>query len=295
VNRSHDDERLTDAILAATSGKSCARCHERLLAFDSGGLRAAERELVELHLEHCEECREMAEALAWMKDIFPTMAEEEPGEACTAAILARTSLAPHGIAGLWKSAVQRLGLLVSAPVSIFAAARERWQGALRRPLFPLEAAYVATLIVVLLAGTPISPFHSVAKESLHWLKGETQPAVMAGMPLPQDLRPLTSETLDRTFSPAQRHLREGKSGFLRALQARSEAWTGVRELMGAVGDLFSAVTDRENAAVAPALQDINGGFHHIWRGLRHPRSQEDPAGFDANTNPELPRQGANHE
>jgi len=295
VNRSHDDERLTDAILAATSGKSCARCHERLLAFDAGGLRAAERELVELHLEHCEECRGMAEALAWLKDVFPAMVEEEPGEACTAAILARTSLAPHGVAGLWRSTQERLGDFFFGPASIFASARGRWQRALQRPLFPLEAAYVATLLVLLLAGTPVSPFHSVAQQSLHWLKGESQPAVMAGIPLPQDLRPLTSETLDRTFSPAQRHLRESKSGFLRALQARSEAWTGVRELMDGVGDLFSAVTGRENAAVAPALQDINGGFHHIWRGLRHPRSQEDPAGLGGNPNPDLPRQGANHE
>lgn len=295
MNRSHDEERLTDAILAATSGKSCARCHERLLAFDGGGLRAAERELVELHLQHCEECRGMAEALAWLKDVFPAMAEEDPGEACTAAILARTSLAPRGIAARWRTTRERLGLLVSAPVSIFAAARERWQGALRRPLFPLEAAYVATLMVVLLAGTPISPFHSVAKESLHWLKSESQPTVLAGVPLPQDLRPLSEETLDRTLSPAQQQLRKGKSGLLQALATRSEAWTGVHELMDGVGDLFSAVVDRENAAVAPALQDINGGFHHIWRGLRHPRSPEDPAGFDANSNPELPRQGANHE
>lgn len=295
MNRSHDDERLTDAILAATSGKSCARCHERLLAFDAGGLRAAERELVELHLEHCEECRGMAEALAWFNDVFPAMAEEEPGEACTAAILARTSLAPHGIAGLWRTTAQRLGLLVCGPAIALGKLRERWQRALQRPLFPLEAAYVATLLVVLLAGTPLSPFQSVAKESLNWLKGESQPTVMAGVPLPQDLRPLAGEALDRTLAPAQRHLRTGENGLLRALRARSEAWSGANELMDGVGDLFSAVAERENAAVAPALQDINDGFHHIWRGLRHPRSPEDPAGFVPNTDPELPRQGANHE
>jgi hypothetical protein len=265
------------------------------LAFDGGGLRAAERELVELHLQHCEECRGMAQALAWLTDVFPAMAEEEPGEECTAAILARTSLAPRGIAGLWRTSARRLGVLVSGPVTIFAAARARWQGALRRPLFPLEAAYVATLIVLLLAGTPISPFHSVAKESLNWLKGESQTTVLAGVPLLQDFGPLTQETLDRTLTPAQRQLRKGKSGLLQALATRSEAWTGVHELMGGVENLFSAVTGRENAAVAPALQDINGGFHHIWRGLRHPRSQEDPAGFGEEPNPELPRQGANHE
>jgi hypothetical protein len=286
---------LTDAILAATSGKSCARCHERLLAFDAGGLRAAERELVELHLEHCEECRGMAQALAWLKDVFPAMAEEEPGEECIAAILARTSLAPRGIAGLWRTSARRLGLLVSGPAIVLRNLQARWQQALRRPLFPLEAAYVATLVVVLLAGTPLSPFHSVAKESLNWLKGESQTTVLAGVPLPQDLQPLAGEALDRTFTPAQRQLRKGKSGLLQALATRSEAWSGAHELMDGVGDLFSAVTERENAAVAPALQDINDGFHHIWRGLRHPRSPEDPAGFDENSNPELPRQGANHE
>jgi hypothetical protein len=295
MNRSRNDERLTDAILAATSGKSCARCQQRLLAFDGGGLRAAERELVELHLEHCDECRGMAQALAWLNEVFPAMVEEDPGEECTAAIFARTSRAPQGLQGLRLRLRERVRLVLDLPLTALAAAQARWRRALQRPLFPLEAAYVATLIAFLLVGTPLSPFHAVAEHSLSWLKGERQEAAMAGVPFPQDLQPLAGEAFDRTIVPAGRRLRTGKNGILHRLSARSEAWYGARELMGGVETLASSVLGRKNSAVAPALQDINEGFHHFWRGLRHPRLQEDSTGTGSNEDPALPRQGAIHE
>ena len=295
MNRSRDDERLTDAILAATSGKSCARCHERLLAFDAGGLRAGERELVELHLEHCDECRGLAEALAWLNDVFPSMVEEDPGEDCTAAILARTIYAPQGLRGFWFSVGERMRNTLALPAAAFANMQARWQHALQRPLFPLEAAYVVTLLAFLLVGTPVSPFHSAAQQSFSWLKGERQEAVMAGVPFPQDLGPLAGEALGRTFAPAERRLRTGKQGILKRFGAGSEAWTGAREVFGGVETLSSAVLGRKNTAVAPALRDINDGFHHFWRGLRHPRAQEDSSSTGSTEDPALSRQGANHE
>lgn len=128
---------LGERVVARTAGAACARARDLLgAAFDEPLDRVA-RALVDAHLETCPACRDVAAAMDEAVSALPALAEIDPGPAFTRRVLAATSRRPAGrrAGDRWRAA---------------------WTALVARPRFALEAAYVLTLVLVLLAGSPLS-------------------------------------------------------------------------------------------------------------------------------------------
>lgn len=154
-----DRERFVRDVLARTSGSPCARAESLLPDLNDGVLAELDRQLVQAHLEHCLACRALAVTMGRLEPVLPQLAVVDPGEAFTAAVLARTSrrarLAappagahPGGLPGL----MDRLG---------------RWWGErILTPGFPARVAYAATVVLVLLTAVPGAPLRGAPGTAL---------------------------------------------------------------------------------------------------------------------------------
>ncbi len=147
-------EDLTGAILARTSGPTCPRAEERLCDLVSGALAAGEAQLVRAHLEHCRRCQALVVTLRWLLPELREMGELQPDPAFTAEVLRATAPLRRRVErrAAWRA--HRRGLAAW------------WRRQLLRPRFALEVAYMATVLIVALFGTPISPLQGSAPRAL---------------------------------------------------------------------------------------------------------------------------------
>lgn len=136
---------LVAGVLAATTGAACDRARERL--------GAAPDALLAGHLEHCPDCAGLARILAWLPPVLVEMAEAAPDDAFAYDVLRATSSS---------RARRRAGALPRL--------RERaaawWESQIRRPQFAWEAAWVATVLAVLIFATPMSPGRETSRRAL---------------------------------------------------------------------------------------------------------------------------------
>jgi predicted anti-sigma-YlaC factor YlaD len=133
-------ERLPDfrrAVVARTVGTACRRVRDLLGAAFDEPLATVERTLVDAHLEACESCRSVAATMREAAAVLPALAEVDPGPAFTWRVLAATSR--RAVAG--------------RPTDRW---RRAWVALVGRPRFALEAAYALTLVLILVAGSPLS-------------------------------------------------------------------------------------------------------------------------------------------
>ncbi len=167
-----DGERFVRDVLARTSGSPCGRAETLLPDLTDGVLADLDRQLVQAHLEHCQPCRALAVAMGWAGPVLPQLAVVDPGEAFTAAVLARTSrrqrlelpapatARPGGLPGL----MDRVG---------------RWWGErILVPGFAPRVAYVATVVLVLLTSVPGAPLRAVPGAALRLMTAG--PAALPG-------------------------------------------------------------------------------------------------------------------
>ncbi len=149
-----DDRRedLVRGILDRTTGPVCHRCLEMLPRLARGGLTGLDRTLVQSHLEHCRDCRTVAVVLGWLQGELPTMATIEPGEEFTAAVLARTARLPSRAAAAGR---------LTGSAQLMDRVGRWWERQLRRPLFVWQAAYVLTVVLVLLTALPGAPLRGM--------------------------------------------------------------------------------------------------------------------------------------
>jgi predicted anti-sigma-YlaC factor YlaD len=131
------------AILDRTSGPVCPRVESNLWDFAGGDLESEESQLITLHLDHCAGCRMLAEDLAELQEVLPSILEIEPGRSFTGEVVARTS--------------GRRRFHPDLPTRMHAW----WNQVVQRPLFSLEAAYLATLLLFF-AFSPILPLRDIA-------------------------------------------------------------------------------------------------------------------------------------
>ena len=158
-DRRGDRELFLRNVLARTSGSPCARAESLLPDLNDGLLAELDRQLVQAHLEHCAPCRSLAVAMGWAGPVLPQLAVVDPGPGFTEAVLARTSrrqrlampspsARPGGLPGL----MDRLG---------------RWWGdRVLSPGFASQAAYAATVVLVLLTAVPGAPLRGVPGAAL---------------------------------------------------------------------------------------------------------------------------------
>jgi len=131
------------AILDRTSGPVCPRVESNLWDFAGGDLGSEESQLITLHLDHCAGCRMLAEDLAELQEVLPSIVEIEPGRSFTGEVVARTS--------------GRRRFYPDLPTRMHAW----WNQVVQRPLFSLEAAYLATLLLFF-AFSPVLPLRDIA-------------------------------------------------------------------------------------------------------------------------------------
>ena len=152
-----DSDAFTNGVLGRTSGQACERAAEQLGDLMDDRLQGLDRQLVQAHLEHCPGCRDLAVTMGWLTPLLPQMVEIDPGPEFLAGVLAKTTAArrpvvhaadPAGAAGL----MDRVG--------------RWWERQVVRPQFALQAAYMATLVLVLLTATPYSPFREAPGRAL---------------------------------------------------------------------------------------------------------------------------------
>lgn len=152
-----DAESFVGDVLGRTSGSACERASARLGDLMADRLTGLDRQLVQAHLEHCPRCRELAVTEGWLAALLPRMAEVEPGPEFLATVLQRTT------------AVGRTAVGVAAPTGP-AGWMDRlgrwWERQIVRPQFAVQAAYVATVLLVLVTYTPGSPLRQVPQKAL---------------------------------------------------------------------------------------------------------------------------------
>ncbi len=136
--------RLADSVIAVTSGPACGRAEALLGARPDGNLPADELLLLQAHLDHCRACAELALTLDAALATVRELAEPELDATFTYDILRATSATRARKRG---GALPRLADRLGA----------WWQGQAARPQFAWEVAFAATVVLVLLFGTPLSP------------------------------------------------------------------------------------------------------------------------------------------
>jgi len=153
---------LTAAVLARTSGSACGRAGGLLAAFADGAPDLGDAQLLHAHLDRCPACRALAATLAWLAPELRGMAEVAPDPAFLADVLAATARLRASAAARARRQARFAGRLeaVTRPVDAW------WRRQLERPRFALEFAYVATMILLALCATPLSPLRSAPQKAL---------------------------------------------------------------------------------------------------------------------------------
>jgi hypothetical protein len=170
-DRTRNEDFVRD-VLSRTSGSGCDRACEQLTDLMDGTLAGMDRELVQAHLEHCDPCRSVAVTFGWLEPLLPQMAEIDPGPAFTARVVKETTRResyrkpahadPSGPAGL----MDRVG--------------RWWESQILRPMFAAQVAYVATVVLVLIAVVPGSPFRQVPGKALEVVQAGPTSAPVIG-------------------------------------------------------------------------------------------------------------------
>jgi len=154
-------EALLARVLERTSGPACRRAEELLASAarpkEPADDRPAEgpgeelppvdRELLDLHLARCGECRSLAAVLAELARDLPRLAEVRPDLDLVEGILAATLPA----AVRWRRRRRSWA--------------ERWPRWVRRPRFAWEAAFVLTLVALPIFAAPEAPLEQVPERA----------------------------------------------------------------------------------------------------------------------------------
>ena len=255
-----EEEELIGAVIRRTSGGACARAEELLAERQSWsfaphlrGTADARREtrdtpedaklelcatpeasatelaLLDAHLEHCSACAALARSLAVARDTLPSLASFDPGPSFTAAVLAATSRAE--------------------PVTVAERLTAWWNAWLARPRFALEAAYVATLLILVVAGNPAATLQAASSRTVNVAAAsfdrarDAWPAAIsrvapAAIELPESVRALGSTTSGLVERGSV--VTGGLTGaWSRALSQWAVAWGWLR---GVAGDLVTRVS-----------------------------------------------------
>ncbi len=229
-------EELLGAVLASTSGSPCGRAESLLGAWQDGELTGTDRELLAAHLGLCGGCRALAAAMTRLTAELPRLAELPPEPGFAETVLAATLPIRVRLRRWW------------------AAVWPQW---VRRPRFASEAAFIATLVLVLVFATPGSPLEAVPSRAL--TLAQTDPAARLEAPVSVLEEGITS----RVISPLAAFYARGEStarGWAGLAAAQGEAlsdevatlWGTSRERLASLLESAETVdSDTEEAAENP--------------------------------------------
>lgn len=274
---------LTDAVLALTTGPACGRAGALLAALPDGAPALGDAQLLQAHLEHCPACRALADTLAWLSPELRAMAEVEPDTTFAADVLAATAgLLARRRHAHESGAARRVAIARRAREAERLWARlEAWQvGALawwrrqlRRPQFAFEFAYVATMLLIAVFATPISPLRHAPQKALAVV--QASPAGFATLArdlytvLPGDVRAAGDAAWQRVGGRAEQAAGEAAQG----LRARGERTAGTRAVLRQhAGELAHALVRFEFVQAAVSWDQVRTDLGRFWREWRGPQS-----------------------
>lgn len=243
-------------VLDRTSGSACGRALAALPALNDDELAGLDRSLVKQHLAHCDGCRAAALALTWLGEELAGMAELDPGPGFTAAVVDRTSAVGEPARARHRARVAGTG-----PAGLMDRIGRWWSERILAPNFALQAAYVATVVMVLVFATPISPLRGTPERVL-----QTVQAGPTNFPL---LGPVLQWSSDQVVGGSD-HLRADVAG---QWQRVEDDWQGRVQRSGPgrrgvtdhVAAAWRAARDRQSDRVTV---EINGALRSgktAWR------------------------------
>lgn len=209
---------LAGPVLARTSGSPCGRAGELLASrLDAGGDLALDpltRELLDLHLTGCDDCRSLAAVLAAVARDLPGLADVRPDPGFVDDVLARTL--PARVR--WRRVLAR-------------AWSRRWATWVRRPRFAWEAAFVCTLAFLPVLTSSAAPLVEAAREMaeedrVQEIESRFGRIVDDGRRTLLGLEPVAAT--GRTVTAARESLEELPSRAETWVEARLEAWGTLR-------------------------------------------------------------------
>ncbi len=136
-------EALSRSILECTSGPACPGIESQLCDFVEGSLDKDQIQLMALHMDHCSSCLAIVRQLEELRDILPSFAEIPLDDSFAREVVRLT----NGQRYRRKSPATRL--------------LAWWNALIQRPRFTLEAAYIGTLALVFLFGSPFLRFRNL--------------------------------------------------------------------------------------------------------------------------------------
>ena len=227
---------LVSAVLAQTSGSACRRAEGLLCDLLDGELTGADLELMAAHHDSCRDCRALAAAMTRLTADLPRLAELRPDPGFVAAVLAAT-----------------------LPLSV--RLRRRWTAVwphwVRRPRFASEAAFVATMALVLIFATPGSPLEAVPTQAL--VLTRTDPGAQLEAPmaaLEERFAVQVKQPLSARYAEGEAEVRawaEAAEAKGRTVAGKVAAWLGTsRDLIASLlGSADEKASDKEDAASNP--------------------------------------------
>jgi len=174
---------LTRSVLKRTSGSACGKDKNQLPDYEDGRLGAEIAARMKQHLDHCQHCAAVLAVLKELDTVLPILAIVEPDVGFTAEVLSRTSgwqPAPRTPQPSWGA---RLG--------------DWWDWCLARPRFSWEAAYVGTLIFVLVFGVSGLSVENVVARPLSTVESKLAPGIEATSDIVLSRWQKTEEETDR--------------------------------------------------------------------------------------------------
>jgi anti-sigma factor RsiW len=156
---------LTESILDQTTGSACRKVKSLLAACPEGQWEPQVFSRVEQHLEFCPPCAALVAVLKEMETVLPSLAVLKPDTDFVDQVIRRTTARKLVRKTREPAWAKRLG--------------GWWEWCLARPRFSWEAAYVGTLIVVLVFGVSGVSFQNVVARPLSTVESELAPKLEA--------------------------------------------------------------------------------------------------------------------
>ncbi len=143
---------LLTGVLERTSGGVCASAERSLSELAEGEVAADDRRLLSEHAAHCPSCSGLVHELERLSVELPRLAEVKPQRTLVDDVLRAT---------------------LPLPVRVRRWRMRTWRQWVRRPRFAAELAYAATLVVVVVFGTPSAPLEAMQKRAVEFARTES--------------------------------------------------------------------------------------------------------------------------
>ncbi|MFB3902246.1 MAG: zf-HC2 domain-containing protein [Acidobacteriota bacterium] len=241
-----DQQDLSGAVLSRTTGSACGRCRDLLGELLDGVSEDVESELVRSHLATCAPCSALFQTMSEMAEILPRMRETVPDSLFVPDVMRSTRAFGRDHKGL--SRILDFCRMLA-----------------ERPRFSWEAAYLGTLLVFGLFGTPFSPAYDAGSRLLASLQNRDGLVTQAGTAIRG-----WHEDLETAVAASVRGREKVSRMTTRAATAAELLIAQGRDCMQESGGYLASTGKTVQAKIADVYHQVKGSKD----GAKEPRSKE---------------------